>query len=1155
MATCQRPVALLSEPACCQSTDSGKGRTMSGRNGSEGRVGAGTLEAYPAKWWRRDDGRVVCELCPRRCAIPDGARGFCFVRQNLDGRLVLTTFGRSTGFCVDPIEKKPLFHFYPGTAVLSFGTAGCNLGCKFCQNWDISKSREVTRLSEQALPEEIAEAAVSLGCKSVAYTYNDPVIFAEYAIETAKACRAVGVKSVAVTAGYISPEAREEFFKYMDAANVDLKAFSEQFYVEYTSSHLQPVLETLKWLKNETDVWFEITNLLIPRANDDPDQIRRMCDWILENLGPDVPVHFTAFHPDFRLLDRPPTPHSKLIEAREIALEAGIHYVYVGNVLDTKRESTYCASCGRLVIERLGYNLGTYALHGNRCAQCGAVIPGRFDDKPGDWGNRRLPVDMRRFAKKSHWDALAEAVRSATEALKKQQTDDPSGQTQEDASSDPPVGSGQSDEPGGPQRNQGRDDPPPTADLAGRPQTAGAESPAASSQRNATGAVGRPNRPAGPPTHVELTEKQKQLVFQAAAELVRAAVCKERANPPDLNAHGIADVPVSGVFVSLKRHGHLRSCCGSFGHSVPLADALHEAAYRTATNDPRFPPVTVSELPYLDVEVWLLFAPERVAEKGRHRIRAVTVGRHGLQIIRGQNRGLLLPGVPVEHGWDAEQFLNQVCVKAGLPTTAWQDDDTVLFRFQGEAIRGRISVEPGLVEKPFCTPDELQKYVQYCRNNISALRRGATPSYYATGVSDGNVNGVFVLAVHTRDSRSVSAWRLSLKNTLPLQSTLFGLSQDLAQALQRRGWNESETRVDVAIAYATALHGTAADPDLRGLDPKRRAVVVMERSRSAVVFDPSLRPEQLLNEAKQAARLVSPEYIPVYSLAVQATCSRFSVTTAPRPSEGAELRPPAVAGTFYPGTPDEVRRMVDQLLDGQTTRRPCTGVLVPHAGWRFSGCLAAETLKRVEFPRTVIAFGPKHTPPGVDWAVAPHHRWAFPGGSLDSDPELARRLAEAVPELELDAAAHQYEHSIEVQIPFIARLAPKTRVVGVTIGGGTLERCERCAERLAQVLSELDEPPLLLISTDMSHYVSEDEARRLDALALEKLDQLDPDGLFTVVRQHRISMCGVLPAVIVLKTLQRMGRLRECEPVGYTTSAEASGDRSRVVGYAGRIFR
>ena len=351
-------------------------------------------------WWHDapESGRIICDLCPRACSLKPGDRGFCFVRQNLDGEMVLTTYGRSTGFCIDPIEKKPLNHFYPGTSVLSFGTAGCNLGCKFCQNWDISKSREVERLSELATPEAIAEAARQHGCRSVAFTYNDPVIWAEYALETAKACRAVGIKAVAVTAGYITPEARGPFYEMMDAANVDLKGFTEDFYKHLTYSHLQPVLDTLEWLKKETDVWFEITNLVIPQANDAMDDIRRMCQWILGHCGDDVPLHFTAFHPDFRMRDRPHTPHETLLQAYDVARREGLKFVYTGNVNDVIHQSTYCSHCGTTLIERDWYTLGAYHLRGNRCGSCGGLVPGHFEDRPGSWGRKRVPVEISQFA-------------------------------------------------------------------------------------------------------------------------------------------------------------------------------------------------------------------------------------------------------------------------------------------------------------------------------------------------------------------------------------------------------------------------------------------------------------------------------------------------------------------------------------------------------------------------------------------------------------------------------------------------------------------------------------------------------------------------------------------------------------------------------------
>jgi len=354
--------------------------------------------AFPGRYWHVvDDGRIQCDVCPRFCKLQEGQRGLCFVRARQDGRIVLTTYGRSSGFCVDPIEKKPLNHFLPGTPVLSFGTAGCNLTCKFCQNHDISKSREFDKLQAQATPEMIAQAALKTGSRSVAFTYNDPVIFLEYAVDVAKACHEVGVKTVAVTAGYVTPEAGTEFFSHMDAANVDLKGFTEEFYNKLCSSELARVLETLIYLKHETDVWVELTTLIIPGENDDPAEIEEMTNWVVENLGPDVPMHFSAFHPDWKMMDHKHTPKETLIRCRDIALKNGIRYAYTGNVHHFDGASTYCHSCGGMLIGRDWYELSTWNLsfegnYSGNCKNCGTPLAGVFDGPAGDWGRKRMPI-------------------------------------------------------------------------------------------------------------------------------------------------------------------------------------------------------------------------------------------------------------------------------------------------------------------------------------------------------------------------------------------------------------------------------------------------------------------------------------------------------------------------------------------------------------------------------------------------------------------------------------------------------------------------------------------------------------------------------------------------------------------------------------------
>jgi len=357
-------------------------------------------ERYPARWWHQiDDGRLQCDLCPRDCRLHEGQRGACFVRMRGAGedsdRMLLTTYGRSSGFCLDPIEKKPLNQFYPGSSVLSFGTAGCNLACKFCQNWDISKSRDFDRLADQASPERIARAASELGAKSVAYTYNDPVIFAEYAMDVADACREAGVCSVAVTAGYMHAAPRRDFYAKMDAANVDLKAFTEDFYFKLTGAHLAPVLDTLLYLRQETEVWFEITTLLIPGMNDSDAEIEAESRWIARELGLDVPLHFSAFHPDWKMTDVPPTPSATLERARRIALAEGLRYVYTGNVHDTDGGTTYCPGCGNAVIVRDWYRILNYRLdEAGMCRECGAAVAGRYEKFGRPFGPQRMPVRL-----------------------------------------------------------------------------------------------------------------------------------------------------------------------------------------------------------------------------------------------------------------------------------------------------------------------------------------------------------------------------------------------------------------------------------------------------------------------------------------------------------------------------------------------------------------------------------------------------------------------------------------------------------------------------------------------------------------------------------------------------------------------------------------
>ncbi|WP_051304907.1 AmmeMemoRadiSam system radical SAM enzyme [Chitinilyticum litopenaei] len=341
------------------------------------------------------DGRLQCDLCPRDCKLRDGQHGACLIRERHGDAIMLTSWGRSSGFCVDPIEKKPLNHFHPGSSVLSFGTAGCNLACKFCQNWDISHSRELDAMQASAMPERLAQLAAELGCRSVAFTYNDPVIFAEYALDVADACHAQGIFTVAVTAGYIKPAPRQLFYAAMDAANIDLKGFTEDFYRQYCGAKLAPVLDTLLYVQHETDCWLEITTLLIPDTNDSDAEIAALCRWVHAELGDAVPLHFTAFHPDYKLTDRHATPAATLNRARQLGLDAGLRHVYTGNVHTAEGGTTFCPACHAVLIERDGYRILRYRLNETgTCLDCGQPLAGRFGRYQGSFGNRRIPLHL-----------------------------------------------------------------------------------------------------------------------------------------------------------------------------------------------------------------------------------------------------------------------------------------------------------------------------------------------------------------------------------------------------------------------------------------------------------------------------------------------------------------------------------------------------------------------------------------------------------------------------------------------------------------------------------------------------------------------------------------------------------------------------------------
>jgi AmmeMemoRadiSam system protein B/AmmeMemoRadiSam system protein A len=667
--------------------------------------------------------------------------------------------------------------------------------------------------------------------------------------------------------------------------------------------------------------------------------------------------------------------------------------------------------------------------------------------------------------------------------------------------------------------------------------------------------------PRAPERKPELRLEQKEKILAAAGELLRATLTDRPAELSDPTFSGAAERTVSGAFLSLKRGKHLRSCCGFLGRTLTLADALREAVDRAAWEDHRFPPLSLGELEHLQMEVWLLERPEAVPAEGEERVKAVTVGKHGLSIARGQAHGLLLPCVAVDHGWDARRFLEQVCVKAGLHPTSWKDSGTSLFTFEGEVLRGTLTgvpeAESAASSSSWLSSSDLRSLADFCRGNLAALLTGATPSFYAFGLPDRQVTGAALIVRRRGETRGLTSHQFSLRPGLPLQSTLFSLTQTTAGLLAQQGVTADELdalEIGAAVFSDPALHGTVADPDLSGAEPRQRALLVVEKACSALVYQPGLAPEGLLAEAARHGKVREPAAAAIYSLAALTTEQSLVLASVPQPVRGPAVRPPGVAGKFYPAAPEELDALVSRLLAGERRPESWPAAMVPHAGLVYSGDIAAAVFQRLHLPQTIIVLGPKHTGLGVEWAVAPHQTWSFPGQTLASDPDLARELVEAIPGLELDALAHQNEHAIEVELPFIARLAPQTRVVGIAIGAGKWSACRRFAEGLANVLCQREDRPLLLVSSDMNHFATDVENRRLDEMALKALESLDPQEVYETVHQNHISMCGVLPAVIVIQTLRLLGKPTRTERVGYKTSGDVTGDRSRVVGYAGMLF-
>jgi len=625
-----------------------------------------------------------------------------------------------------------------------------------------------------------------------------------------------------------------------------------------------------------------------------------------------------------------------------------------------------------------------------------------------------------------------------------------------------------------------------------------------------------------------------------------------------LNA--IADLPVMGAFVSLKRRGRLRSCCGFLSSQAALLQSVVRAAERTAVDDPRFPPVSTSELPYLELEVWLLENMQPIQASAEARRDAVTIGQHGLHVERGPQNGLLLPSVAIEHQLSAEEFLQHTCLKAGLPRDAWKEEGTLVSIFEGHVIRGNLTQPFHIVSvpRPSLTEEDVVAVAQHCSHNLRQILTRHSQVSDADLVEELLVHGVVLTLLTNTGEQLFQVNRLSLREPMPLRGAIYNLTEALAQEVERSTVRAAELatmRVAVAVLTDPALHGTVSEPDLRGVDPRERLLLLKERGKTVGLYDRDRKPEQLLSEGSVTIHLDSPGQAMVVSLAIATAERRLVLSNLPRPALGPDVRLPAQAGRFYPRSAAELSDLVGACLMGPPVKKHrWPAAMVPHAGLIYSGHVAGNVLRQIEFPSTVIVIGPKHTRYGVEWAAAPNEQWSIPGAALAADRALANRLADAIPGLELDAAAHSQEHAIEVELPFLARLAPQSRVVGIALGMANWNRCQQFAAGLAQVIRTLPEPPLLLISSDMHHFADDAENRRLDEIALRAMESLDPRTLLETVVHERITMCGVVPATIVMETLHQLGLLRRIERAGYATSGDVTGDRSRVVGYAGMLL-
>ncbi|MDR2171268.1 MAG: AmmeMemoRadiSam system protein B [Planctomycetaceae bacterium] len=679
-------------------------------------------------------------------------------------------------------------------------------------------------------------------------------------------------------------------------------------------------------------------------------------------------------------------------------------------------------------------------------------------------------------------------------------------------------------------------------------------------------------------TEPYISEEQQIALFHAVGRRIASIVTDTCCDDIRRQVPEIADIKLLGAFVSLKCNGELRSCMGMMSDQMCLAEAVDQASIHAAKDDPRFPPISASELFDLEMEIWLLWGMRRVAARGVERLNSVVIGEHGVQISCGGNRGLLLPGVAVEYGMDARQFLEAVCRKAGLPPDAWLDDRSLLHTFEGRAIRGPFSAtnidnkkiadelifaakfqRDSTSSEP--TLADVQEIRNVCVETFRAMTENLSPPAYFPGLYDGNVSGV-IIEFKIPDRPPVVCSKISVRPDVRFQSSVMELLKVLGYQVVRLGVTFYDIRdfsLELAVFWDPVIHGNANRFDVDMVDTSNRCVLVTSRRGWFIRYDNSCTAEELVRSGVEILDADDLDLCDVISFEVLATMESLLVSSHQKSREWDKVRKSAVAGTFYPAVVGDLNVELERMLGrADSNRRSVSALMVPHAGWRYSGQIMAETLAAAEIPESVIIFAPKHRSGGIDWAIAPNLFWDIPSGRVESDLDLADGIMKYVDLIDFDETPHESEHAIEVLLPVLHKLAPKTKIVGIVMSISSWAMIQAGAIQFARFMKSLEKKPLLIVSSDMNHFASEEVTRKVDRVALdamkEAVSKAKPDILLECVMKNQISMCGIVPMVFVLETLRCMGNLQSVVETGYTTSAEASGDKTRVVGYAGCLI-